>query len=506
MISVDSDLSPPRPRAQTLTGLDASFLYAELGNVAMHTLKIALLEPGSGRALDLRALRRRIAITAARLPPLRRRLIMVPLQLHHPRWVEVERFDLEAHFDHIDLGRGSSPASDDPTQLRQLEVLLGRFAARPLARHRPLWQLLLVTGLPGERVAVAVKIHHALADGRASAELIQLVTDDEPGAWKPPRDLGRHLPTKPPSRRVLLARALGRRLGDLLRLPMLSLHSLVRSLRVRRLRRQAGQPARLFGGPRTFFNNRLGPARAFRHLTLPLASLDMVKRHFDVSLNDVLLAIVSGAFARMRQRGTLDGPPLIASMPLAEPGIEDAKRPSRGREPDTEERPRVQGNRVGNAFISLCDHLVDPAERLAAIHETASTAKAMASCRGIDQLRRWAEYDAPWSQRWLWKLAQAIHAPPINLIVSSVAGPREHRYVGRARIDQLWSVGPLVERAGLNVTAWSYAGQISFGLLADASQWTLEQLDQLVGDMREAAEELVAQVPRELPPELDLVS
>jgi hypothetical protein len=231
---------------------------------------------------------------------------------------------------------------------------------------------------------------------------------------------------------------------------------------------------------------------------VPFAAVDAIKRHFAVRFNDVLLALVAGAFARLRERGCLRGAPLLIAMPIALP-LDDSDS-------------AASGNRLGNTFTSLCDTLADPVERLLAIAETSATAKAMAKCRGLDQLRRWAEYDSPRSQRWLWRLARLSASPPINLIVSSVPGPRAPRYFGYERVDELWSVGPLIERSGLNVTAWTYAGMVSISLLADAGQWTAAQLDQFVIDIREAAAELCARVPTPSrdpsaePPALDLVS
>lgn len=470
------------PRARTLDGLDASFLYAESANMLMHTLKVAVLEPGSATLLRSRAdwvlLRRRVAEVADRLPPLRRRLVSVPLQLHHPRWIEVRGFDSARHVEHVSLRRRLGHARDRDEDAA-VDAVLAEFLVCPLARHRPLWSLLIITGLSRERLVVAVKLHHALADGQAAAALIQAITDETPRDWRPPEDRGEHLASAAPNCAMLLAQAIARRLADLGRLPALTVDALIRGVQAVELRQRARwAPPRLFAGPRTFFNRTLGPSRAARRLQLPLEVVTLVKRQFDVRFNDVLLAIVAGAFARMRRRGLLGGAPLLVSIPMA------AERD----EPDV----RVQGNRVSTGFTSLCDHVEDARERLLAIHEITATAKQMADVRGLDQMRRWAEFDAPWWQQLAWTLTRVSRSPPVNLIVSNVAGPPRPRWLGPMRIDELWSFGPLVERVGLNVTAWSYADRLSVGVLADAGQWTSTQLDEFVADMREAAAELAA--------------
>jgi diacylglycerol O-acyltransferase len=58
------------------------------------------------------------------------------------------------------------------------------------------------------------------------------------------------------------------------------------------------------------------------------------------------------------------------------------------------------------------------------------------------------------------------HRPPINLVVSNVPGPRGPLYVAGARLDGIWSVGPILEGVGLNVTVWSYLDRLHVGVLA----------------------------------------
>ena len=140
-------------------------LYSETPNVHMHTIKVAIIEldPVS-RRLDHRRVspghRRRMN----KLDPLGYQLVDVPFKFHHPMWRENCEIDLDYH---IRPWRLAAPGGR-----RELDEAIGEIASTPLDRARPLWEMYFVEGLANNRIAVVVKIHHALADGVASANLM----------------------------------------------------------------------------------------------------------------------------------------------------------------------------------------------------------------------------------------------------------------------------------------------------------------------------------------------
>ena len=166
---------------ERLSGLDASFLYAETESAHMHTLKVLVLElPERARGAAFAYVRRGLEQRLHVLRPLRFTLAQDPLGVGHPVWVEDPSVAARAHLEHAVLPRDAENGA--------LEAAIGAFASVPLSREAPLWKLLVIEGLPDGRVALVIKIHHALADGSAAARLMSLVMgEDPPGPPVPQR-------------------------------------------------------------------------------------------------------------------------------------------------------------------------------------------------------------------------------------------------------------------------------------------------------------------------------
>lgn len=154
-----------------LSGWDAFLLYSETPNVHMHTLKIAVIDlAGLGdRTFGIDEFRRVLRERLYKLEPFGYQLVDIPFKFHHPMWREHAEVDLEYH---VRPWRVAAPGGR-----RELDAAIGEIASTPLDRSRPLWEMYLVEGLANGRVAVVGKIHHALADGVASANLLALGMD-----------------------------------------------------------------------------------------------------------------------------------------------------------------------------------------------------------------------------------------------------------------------------------------------------------------------------------------
>ena len=163
-----------------LSGLDAAFLTLETHNSTGHVGGLLILDPSESPApLDLAALTRLMNQRISRIPLLRQRLKYVPLGLDQPYWIDDQNFDMEFHVREISL---PAPGSD-----AQLTEQVSRLHARPLDRRRPLWEMYLISGLAGGRLAVYTKIHHAAIDGASGAELLTVLLDLSPdGRELPP--------------------------------------------------------------------------------------------------------------------------------------------------------------------------------------------------------------------------------------------------------------------------------------------------------------------------------
>ena len=198
-----------------LTGSDAMMLFSEAANVPMHTVKVAILDAPAGGDFSVETARRVVRQRLHRFEPLRRELVDTPYGFHRPMWRENCPVDLEYHVRPLHL-----PA---PGGRRQLDDAIAKLIEQPLDRTRPLWEIYVVDGLADGRLAVVTKIHHALADGVASANLLAGALDkpDKPEGVRagaecdshPSRistTLDGHPRSPPPNRRVAKPFALHR--------------------------------------------------------------------------------------------------------------------------------------------------------------------------------------------------------------------------------------------------------------------------------------------------------
>jgi WS/DGAT/MGAT family acyltransferase len=177
-----------------------------------------------------------------------------------------------------------------------------------------------------------------------------------------------------------------------------------------------------------------------------------------VALNDVVLGVVSGALRRwLDAKGERPRSSLTAGVPV---GTDPGAGP-----------PRLEGNRVSNMFTTLATDVDDPHERLQTISRVTDAAKLTHLTLGPDMFIDWVQFTPPAPFGVVMRLysrlrAASWHPAPFNVVVSNVAGPREELRLGDSRLVDLFSVGPILEGIGLNVTAWSYQDRMNFALLS----------------------------------------
>jgi len=461
-----------------MSGLDAKFLYSETPTSHMHTIKAAVSDVGGlegGFSFD--TMTEVLGQLLVRLPPFRRRIVTVPLGLGHPVWVEDPDFDLARHLSRVVL----EPPGDD----RALAAAIGTFASTTLPRDRPLWAIQVMEGLRDGRVAVVVKLHHAVADGSAAVALLRNVVESATATPHPNPAADPWAPEPLPTRGRLVARALAEHATRVKGLPHLVRSSVSSARDSERTRRtfEPMPPIPLHHIPRTSFNVSLDPARTFAMTRLPLDVLRAIRRETGTTLNDVYLAVCAGALrAYLADRGELPARPLVASVPVStDPGA-----------------VRLSGNRVDNIYVTIGTDIADPAARLAQIHDGVRASKEVRSRLGHDLLEQRADVVPPqlyqptvrlWSRS---HAANVVH-PPLNLILSNVAGPKEPIRIGPVTLEALYSVGPILEGIGLNITAWSYEDELGVSLigcpssladpwlLVDHLHRSLDDLDRAVG-------------------------
>jgi WS/DGAT/MGAT family acyltransferase len=467
---------------QRLTGMDASFLYLETPTSHMHVAMTGIYDTSTmpnGYSFD--AIKSHIQSRLHLVPPFTRRLVEVPFQLHHPVWVEDPNFDIDYHVRRIGV-----PA---PGGRRELGEIAAQIASVPLDRSRPLWEAWVVEGLKHDRVGFVVKVHHSAIDGASGAEIMTALYDLEPTpAPVPPPEHPEpeHVPTDMELVTYAVASRV-RRMAKVVPLLGRTVQSVTNIVQNRR------DPEGKVGAvpltaPHTPWNAAISPQRRVAFARIDLDEAKALKDAYGVKLNDVVLAVVSGAARRyLEGRGDeIPEEPLLAVCPVSVRTDED----------------EANGNKVSAMFTSLASDIDDPVERLMAIAGNTVGAKTEHNALGARMLTDWGEFAAPRTFGLASRLYSSMqladrHRPIHNFVISNVPGPPFPLYLGGAELVAAYPMGPIMEGAGLNVTVLSYRYSIDFGFMADRD--LMPDVWDLAAAVGPTFEELKARAPKPAP-------
>jgi len=454
-----------------LTSFDSSFLSNERESAHMAIGAVLVCE-GSPPSPDdfLAHVRSRLHL----LPRFRQRLAEPPLRLGRPFWVDDPGFDLEAHV------RGTHlPA---PGGEGQLQALAAELLAPPLDRSRPLWGLWLVDGFEDDRFAVVYKTHHALADGISAVDIGTLLFDAEPRT-EPVREERPWEPRRPPSGARLLGRALAGLgavfvrlavwLATAIRHPGAAVGRVVDGAAgLKEVAWALTKPA-----PKVPLNVEIGSGRSVRWTRCDLGELKRIKDALGGTVNDVSLAVATGALRRWLHDRDVDtrGLELKALVPVSV---------------RTEDEHGELGNKLTAMRGPLPVGIADPAERLRSIVAAMDALKASKQQLGAEAV--WGLND------WFRDFAPPLLLEPtaslnfstrlFNLLVTNFPGPQIPIYVLGRELVGVYPVGFLARRHALSIAIFSYNGQISFGLLADRD--AVPDLERIAGYVGDSVREL----------------
>jgi len=438
---------------ERLSALDATFLAVEDDNAHMHVGAVALFDAapllGADGFLDMDRIRRVVEVGLHRVPRYQQRLATIPL-FGYPVWIDDNHFNLTYHVRHVRLPH--------PGNERQLKRLAGRIMSQQLDRGKPLWELWVVEGVEGDRVALITKAHHCMIDGVGSVELTGTLMRMTPEIDHQMSDPQRWIPRPAPTPLQLLIGELGRRAAE----PLAALGVLRRALTDPRAAVDALSNAVLGVGEAlgaglqpaspTPLNTTIGPHRRFDWLEMSLDAVKDVKTRLGGTLNDVVLATVSGALGRF----------------LHTRGLQVEKLDFRAMIPvnvRTQADRESLGNRVTMIVARLPLAERDPRLRLQRVSETTRQLKGSRQGLGVQTLEDVSDWTLTTLFSGFVRLSTASR--PYNVVVTNVPGPQFPTYFLGAPTRAVYPLVPLNRGQALGIALFSYNGGLFWGFNAD---------------------------------------
>jgi WS/DGAT/MGAT family acyltransferase len=454
-----------------LTAVDASFLTNETSTSHMHIGAILVFEGPAPLYVDLVE---HVRGKLTKVPRFRQRLAVPPLEAGRPLWADDVNFNLTYHIRHTAL-----PAPGGEVQLMRLA---GRVFSQQLDRSKPLWEMWLVQGLERDRFAILTKTHHAMVDGIAGVDIGTVLFDLEPipepapveDEWRPQPFPGTvDLISRGASDLAAAPVKLAERAIDAAQHPEHAVRRVAEALEgVSEVAAAFADPA-----PDVPLNQEIGPHRRFVFTRSKLETFKQIKNTLGGTVNDVVLAVVTGALRKwLHRRGIrTEGLELRALVPVSI-RAED-------------ERGNV-GNQLAAMRGPLPVYLEDPVRRLRVITEQMEGLKRSKQALGAEVIARFNDFAPPTL------LAQAARinfsTRLFNLIVTNVPGPQIPLYVLGRELEEVIPVAFLPENHALAIAIMSYNGRIDFGLLADYDSMEdvlviADGIEESVAELEEAA-------------------
>ena len=461
-----------------LSLVDAQLFAAERTATPLQMGGVGIFEPGLDYGTVASVLERRLA----RVPLARRRVQPAPVGAGRPVWVDDPEFDLSYHVRHSAL-----PSPGDAAQLGQF---VSRLIARPLDRNRPLWEMYVIEGLAGDRVAVFHKMHLAMA-GEGVSDPFGVLLDDT----KEPLDAGvsaaRWEPSQQPGQLGLALDATRERLERAARLGrgvrsvagrLVTDPGTVASAAAKAAASAANMVVRAAQqAPPSPLNVAVTPHRRFAMVAVELEDLREIRRAVGSTINDIVVAVTADAIGRLLRWRGYDTKDLDLRVMV----------PLRVREDSAEDTGLVPAGPAGEGVVGVLAPLpvmqMDPVARLYRIMGELSQVKEARQAMAAEALVRLAGYAPPNLHA---RAARVVWAEQrFNVALSNAPGPQAPRFLAGTRLEASYPFIPLSGRNALSVAVSSYAGSMFIGLLGDRD--AMADLDLLGEFIPEALADLV---------------
>ncbi|MDF0531374.1 wax ester/triacylglycerol synthase family O-acyltransferase [Tsukamurella sp. 8F] len=450
---------------------DSMFLIAESREHPMHVGGLQLFRPPDGAGPDfVREMVERLRSQTEVSERFGRRPADPVGIVGNTWWSRVESIDTEYHVRHSALPR--------PGRIRELFQQVSLWHETLLDRHRPMWEVQVVEGLDDGRFAVFSKCHHSLCDGVSALRYMGLALSSDPddregrAYWQPGLGARHGTPSRHKSSGLLapldVVRQAGGVTGEVLGMLPASLKVVGTVLRDH-------DYTAPFQAPDTLFNVPIGGARRFVAQSYSLDRIDAVRSAAGATVNDVVLAMCGAALrAYLLELGALPDRSLTAMVPV-----------SLRKESDVE-----QSNAVGAIIATLGTDVVDPAERLTAVHNSVRAARrVMGELSPLQILAMSAANIAGLgvSMSGVPSLVRRAR-PPFNLVISNVPGPKQPMYWNGARLDGVYPASIALDGQAMNITICTNDRNLEFGIVG--CRTAVPRLQRLIHHLEDALADL----------------
>ncbi len=452
-------------RVNYMPPTDAMFLLAESREHPMHVGGLQLFTPPEGAGPDyvmnmISEIRSQTEVSS--------RFAMRPADpvssVGNLWWAQNETIDFDYHIRHSAVPR--------PGRIRELFQLTSRWHGTLLDRHRPMWEMHVVEGIEDGRFAVYTKVHHSLFDGVSALRNMQnTLTED-------PNDTELRVPWTPKERRPKPSGGGSRNplalVGDAFSLGTTAAGLVPAGLKM--LRQALGDHnfTTPLDAPRTIFNTPIGGARRFVAQSWEIERVKAVGDAVGATLNDVVLAMCSGALRRyLTELGELPEKSLTSMVPVS-------LRPG--------ESADGGGNAVGAVIASLATDVDDPVDRLMAIRESVQASKNLMKELSPTQILLLSAVNMSALALSPVPGFVSLTKPPFNVIISNVPGPQKRMYWNGSRLDGVYPASIVLDGQALNITLTSNDDQLDFGIIG--CRQTLPSLQRLIHHIEDSLTEL----------------
>ena len=356
-------------------------------------------------------------------------------------WDEDEEFDLDHHFRHIALPK--------PGRIRELLTYISQEHSSLIDRAKPLWTCHIIEGIEDNRFAMYFKIHHAMVDGIAGMRLVEKSLSHDANAkrivppWCVEGPRAKRLKEPKVSR---LKKIFGGVKGHVEATPR-AVYEVSQTI-AKDMGRNPDYVSS-FQAPSTILNQRVSASRRFAAQSFEFARLRRIAKALGVTINDVVLAICSGALREyLLSQYALPKKPLIAMVPASI------------RDDDSE-----VSNRITMILANLGTHKEDPLERLKIVRRSVQNAKQRFKRMNANQIMNYSAF--VYGAAGLNILSGIMpKRQAFNLVISNVPGPREPLYWNGAKLDALYPASIVLDGQALNITMTSYLDKLEVGLTA----------------------------------------